>query len=151
MKAVYDDHNIKFKNFAVCCDQIEIVDITDEDEFILLACDGLFDVMTNQAAVDFVKTEMADHGDVSKDLPSRGHSFMHFSFSSGWALEENQNNLTNAMACGIGALVFPAAGTTNSRSIVEDGGRGLGLPRQCEYPGGHGARFVITEVGVQGR
>ena len=50
--------------------KIDVVDVTDEDEFILLACDGLFDVMSNQEAVDFIRTEMASHGDVSEECAS---------------------------------------------------------------------------------
>jgi protein phosphatase 2C family protein 2/3 len=57
---------IIFATTPINTTQIEIVDITEEDEFILLACDGLFDVMSNQEAVDFVKTEMARHGDAQR-------------------------------------------------------------------------------------
>lgn len=32
--------------------------IHDDDEFIILACDGLFDVMSNKQAVDYVRTQL---------------------------------------------------------------------------------------------
>jgi hypothetical protein len=34
---------------------IRILDITEEDEFFILACDGIWDALTNQAACDFVR------------------------------------------------------------------------------------------------
>jgi len=34
------------------------VELEDGDHFVLIACDGLFDVMTSQEAVDFVKAEL---------------------------------------------------------------------------------------------
>ncbi|KAF1334820.1 Protein phosphatase, partial [Globisporangium splendens] len=39
-------------------------DIATHDEFIVLACDGLFDVMTPQQVVDFVRKKLALHGHV---------------------------------------------------------------------------------------
>jgi serine/threonine protein phosphatase PrpC len=36
------------------------------DEFIVLACDGLFDVMKAQLIVDFVSKQLDDHGDVDR-------------------------------------------------------------------------------------
>ncbi len=38
--------------------------IADEDEFMVLACDGLFEVMQPQQVVDFVRVKLALHGDV---------------------------------------------------------------------------------------
>jgi serine/threonine protein phosphatase PrpC len=40
--------------------------LTKEDEFLIIACDGIWDVMTSQAAVDFVRNSLKeDEGDVS--------------------------------------------------------------------------------------
>eukprot|EP00744_Colponema_vietnamica_P014718 GILI01020606.1.p1 GENE.GILI01020606.1~~GILI01020606.1.p1 ORF type:complete len:534 (-),score=101.62 GILI01020606.1:110-1711(-) len=44
--------------------------MTDHDEFILLACDGLFDVFTSQDAVDFCRRQLASM-DVRMQDPSR--------------------------------------------------------------------------------
>jgi len=41
--------------------EISRYQITDEDEFMVLACDGIWDCMTSQAVVDFVRVSLA-HG-----------------------------------------------------------------------------------------
>jgi serine/threonine protein phosphatase PrpC len=38
--------------------------IQDMDEFLLLASDGLFDVLTSQQAINFIRRKLRDHGDV---------------------------------------------------------------------------------------
>ena len=40
--------------------------ITKNDQFLLLACDGLFDVFTSEDIISFVKKEMSEHGDAQK-------------------------------------------------------------------------------------
>jgi protein phosphatase 2C family protein 2/3 len=40
--------------------------LADEDQFLLLACDGLFDVFSPEEVVDFVRTHMIRHGDAQK-------------------------------------------------------------------------------------
>lgn len=42
------------------------IDLEPTDDFLLLACDGLFDVMTNQAACDMINAEMRQHGDAQR-------------------------------------------------------------------------------------
>ena len=37
--------------------------LDDKCQFLLLACDGLFDVFTEPEVVDFVKRQMEAHGD----------------------------------------------------------------------------------------
>lgn len=41
------------------------VELTPHDEFVIIACDGVWDMMSNESAVEFVRNEVADHGDVS--------------------------------------------------------------------------------------
>ena len=36
-----------------------VVDITPEHEFIVQACDGIWDVLTNQEVIDFVRARIA--------------------------------------------------------------------------------------------
>ena len=36
------------------------------EEFVVLACDGLFEVMTPRAVTDFVRAALAEHGDVQQ-------------------------------------------------------------------------------------
>ena len=47
--------------------------ITDEDQFLLLGCDGLFDVYTPEEVVHFVKENMLKHGDAQKCCQSLTH------------------------------------------------------------------------------
>lgn len=37
---------------------------TGSDEFVIIACDGLWDVMSSQQAVNFVRRQLAEHGDL---------------------------------------------------------------------------------------
>ena len=34
------------------------IKLTDEDEFLILACDGIWNVMTSQEAIDFVRDRL---------------------------------------------------------------------------------------------
>lgn len=43
------------EQMVVCTPDIERVTLHEGDEFIILACDGIWDVMSNQEAVDFVR------------------------------------------------------------------------------------------------
>jgi len=43
-----------------------IKELTPEDEFIIVACDGVWDVMTNQQACDFVRTRLMEKMDVAQ-------------------------------------------------------------------------------------
>ncbi len=45
---------------------VEAVTIGDQDQFLLLACDGLFDVFTPEEVVAFVRASMEKHGDTQR-------------------------------------------------------------------------------------
>lgn len=46
-------------NYLANPDIVE-VELTNDHEFILLACDGIWDVVTNEEAVDFCRKRLAD-------------------------------------------------------------------------------------------
>ncbi|XP_037793914.1 LOW QUALITY PROTEIN: probable protein phosphatase 2C T23F11.1 [Penaeus monodon] len=53
---------------------VEVRELTEEWEFIILACDGIWDVMTNQEVVDFVRLRLSqgmEPEDVCEDLMTR--------------------------------------------------------------------------------
>ena len=41
------------------CPDIQFADLTPADEFIVLACDGIWDVLSSQQAVDFIRQQLA--------------------------------------------------------------------------------------------
>ncbi len=41
-------------------------EISESDEFVVMGCDGLFDVMKPQQVVDFIKNKLAMHGEVQQ-------------------------------------------------------------------------------------
>ena len=41
--------------FLSCCFFCQRVELKDDDEFIILACDGIWDCLTNEEAVKFVR------------------------------------------------------------------------------------------------
>jgi serine/threonine protein phosphatase PrpC len=52
-----------------------VTTITDEDQFLLLGCDGLFDVYTPEEVVVFVREQMIKHGDAQKCCQVRGELY----------------------------------------------------------------------------
>lgn len=46
------------KQVVTCDPEIEELEITPEDEFVVLACDGIWDVLSNQQVVNFVREQI---------------------------------------------------------------------------------------------
>ena len=42
---------------------VQVITISETDQFVVLACDGLYDVFTNEEVVSFVLTQLSEHGD----------------------------------------------------------------------------------------
>ena len=49
----FGDHSLK--QFVVSTPFVNSMALTEEDDFLILACDGVWDVMSDQEVVDFVK------------------------------------------------------------------------------------------------
>eukprot|EP00401_Gymnodinium_catenatum_P074162 CAMPEP_0117474374 /NCGR_PEP_ID=MMETSP0784-20121206/9251_1 /TAXON_ID=39447 /ORGANISM="" /LENGTH=612 /DNA_ID=CAMNT_0005268597 /DNA_START=42 /DNA_END=1880 /DNA_ORIENTATION=+ len=58
-KAVLDGPNGEARAIVVAVPEIRIEQLTPQDEFMLLGCDGLFDVFSSQEVVDFVRHRLA--------------------------------------------------------------------------------------------
>ena len=46
--------------------EIQMVTVNESDQFVLLACDGLYDVFTNDEIVSFVLVQLREHGDTQR-------------------------------------------------------------------------------------
>lgn len=62
----FKDESVKPENQLVSVvPDVLHVELTPQDEFIITACDGVWDMMSSEKAVEFVRNELSDHGDVS--------------------------------------------------------------------------------------
>lgn len=62
----FKDPSLKPENQVISCvPDVLHVELTPQDEFVIIACDGVWDMMSNDKAVEFVRNEVADHGDIS--------------------------------------------------------------------------------------
>jgi len=52
---------------------IEVTQITKDDQFLLLACDGLYDVFTEEEIINFVKKDMLEHKDAQRCCQNLTH------------------------------------------------------------------------------
>ncbi|DBA02272.1 TPA: hypothetical protein N0F65_007682 [Lagenidium giganteum] len=46
--------------------EVTVTELTEDEEFVLLASDGLFDVLKDQEAIDFFRRKLAELGDVQR-------------------------------------------------------------------------------------
>lgn len=46
--------------------ELKLVTLTKEDEFLIIGSDGLWEVFTNQIAVDFVRRRLQEHNDTKR-------------------------------------------------------------------------------------
>lgn len=59
------DYKDKFKgDLVTAVPDVQKIAITPDDEFLVMGCDGLFEVMDPQQVVDFVRAKLALHGHV---------------------------------------------------------------------------------------
>jgi protein phosphatase PTC1 len=56
----FGDHSLK--QFVVSTPYVKSMELTEDDEFLILACDGVWDVMSDQEVVDFVKVYSDSNG-----------------------------------------------------------------------------------------
>lgn len=67
-----DDKNW-FEPLITAEPDIEVTQITKDDQFLLLACDGLYDVFTEEEIINFVKKDMLDHKDAQRCCQNLTH------------------------------------------------------------------------------
>ena len=46
--------------------EVRIQNVTEEDEFVVLGCDGLWDALSARVVANFIRGELNDHGDLQR-------------------------------------------------------------------------------------
>ncbi|GMH06613.1 hypothetical protein Nepgr_008453 [Nepenthes gracilis] len=65
-RALGDWHlkGLKGSSYPLSCEpELQEIELTEEDEFLIIGCDGLWDVMSSQYAVTTVRKELMQHND----------------------------------------------------------------------------------------
>ena len=57
---------------------VEVITLKEDDQFLLLGCDGLFDVYTPEEIVAFVREAMETHGDTQLCCQVSNHTSIYF-------------------------------------------------------------------------
>lgn len=63
--------------------EVRKIRMTAEDQFMILACDGLWDVVTHQQAVSFVIEQLGDQAVATADFPKITEALANFAFERG--------------------------------------------------------------------
>ena len=53
----------KFVSVVLAEPEVQTFTLTSEDEFLVLACDGLWDVMSSQRCMELARTHLRDNND----------------------------------------------------------------------------------------
>ncbi|CBH09561.1 protein phosphatase 2C, putative [Trypanosoma brucei gambiense DAL972] len=62
----FKDHHLKPEDQAISAvPDVLHVKLTPQDEFVVIACDGVWEKFSNERVVKFVREEVGDHGDLS--------------------------------------------------------------------------------------
>lgn len=78
------------KQIVTAFPDIQIVELTDDDEFLILACDGVWDVMTSQQVVNFIH----EHIEEDKLLSSVCERLLNNCLAPSTAMGEGCDNMT---------------------------------------------------------
>ncbi|KAI3826287.1 hypothetical protein L1987_00333 [Smallanthus sonchifolius] len=60
------DWHMKKDKFLIAEPDVRQMVLTDNDEFMIIACDGIWDVLSNQEAVAFVRCQLRQHNDAQR-------------------------------------------------------------------------------------
>jgi serine/threonine protein phosphatase PrpC len=84
------DHMLKENDVVTAVPYCQETELTDEDSFLVLACDGVWDVITDQEAVDFVlqKAEATLMNGACTCVCARAY------VCGGWGMHERDVSLT---------------------------------------------------------